>query len=74
MSKLLLPVAATLAVLGFAVAPAAAAGKTMHHAMHHRMSCLDYAWDSQEMKDCQAKGDTVAKPTSAKTKKSKKTT
>ena len=33
--------------------------KPMHHAVvrhsHHKMDCSDYAWQSQDMKDCEAK-------------------
>ena len=33
--------------------------KPMHHAVvrhsHHKMDCSDYAWQSQDMKDCMAK-------------------
>jgi hypothetical protein len=64
--------AACLASLGLAALPAAAqqtpAPKTdamqpmmgMHHKMAHPASCYDYAWDSQEQKDCLAKGDQPA--------------
>jgi hypothetical protein len=27
----------------------------MGHKSHHKMSCYDYAWESQDMKDCLAK-------------------
>jgi hypothetical protein len=33
---------------------------------HHGMSCYDYAWQSQEMKDCLAKKTSAQKPASHK--------
>lgn len=32
----------------------ASAKHHMHHRMAHKRSCYDYAWQSQQMKDCQA--------------------
>jgi hypothetical protein len=42
-----------------------------HKASHHKMSCYDYAWDSQAMKDCLAKG--TSKPMTKKSSKKKTT-
>ena len=38
---------------------------------HHGMSCYDYAWDSQEMKNCLAKSPSK-KPMAQKTSATKK--
>jgi hypothetical protein len=38
-------------------APKADAPKKVAAKSHHKMGCNDYAWDSQAMKDCMAKGD-----------------
>ena len=38
---------------------------------HHKMSCYDYAWDSQQMKDCLAKSSSK-KPMPQKTSATKK--
>ena len=81
MSKTLLTLAAAaLLIGGLASAPAQAAApakapahKMAHHASHHKKSCYDYAWESQQQKDCLAKGDTAAKPAAKKTSAKKKT-
>jgi hypothetical protein len=67
--------AACLATLGLASLPATAQQSPapnaaaphpmqhmmgMHHKMAHPASCYDYAWESQEQKDCLAKGDQPA--------------
>jgi hypothetical protein len=46
-------------------APKAAAPKKAMAKSHHQMSCNDYAWESQAMKDCLAKGDAKSMKTSA---------
>jgi len=38
---------------------------------HHKMSCYDYAWESQQMKDCLAKAGSK-KPAGQKTSTTKK--
>lgn len=38
-------------------APTTAAPKKAMAKSHHMMSCNDYAYESQAMKDCMAKGD-----------------
>jgi hypothetical protein len=65
-----------MAVAGLLAVPASAATKTPAAATqpadsgttakHHRMGCYDYAWESQEMKDCLAKHPAAAKPASHK--------
>jgi hypothetical protein len=42
--------------------------KSMHH---HKMSCYDYAWESQQMKDCLAKKE-GKKPMAKKASATKK--
>ena len=42
--------------------------KSMHH---HQMSCYDYAWESQQMKDCLAKKE-GKKPMAKKASATKK--
>jgi hypothetical protein len=80
MSKTLLSLAAAALLLGgLAVAPASAqtaapakkapAKHAMHHASHMK-SCYDYAWDSQQQKDCLAKPAAATAP--AKKGKKKK--
>ena len=73
MSKTLLSLAAAALIAGgLALAPTGAQAATAHKAAH-KMSCYDYAWDSQQQKDCLAKGDTAAKPAAKKTSAKKKT-
>lgn len=67
MKTLLSFAVATLLIGGFATA-ASAAG----HKGHHARSCYDYAWDSQEQKDCLAKGDTQPAPAKKHHKKAAK--
>ena len=54
---------AAIAVAGVLAMPAAAApadsGKPK---AHHHMGCYDFAWDSQDMKDCLAKHTSAQKP------------
>jgi hypothetical protein len=71
MSKTLLSLAvAALVAGGLATVSTGAEAATKSV---HKMSCYDYAWESQAQKDCLAKGDKpmMMKKTSAK-KKAKK--
>ncbi|HEY5209439.1 MAG TPA: hypothetical protein VIJ42_08360 [Stellaceae bacterium] len=55
---------AFLAAPAFAVdmpKKAEAHGK-MHHGMRHKMTCYDYAWESQAQKDCLAKPEGEQRP------------
>ena len=52
-------------VSAFAADAPKAAPKKMSMKSHHKMSCSDYAWESQAMKDCMAKGEMKATKTSA---------
>ena len=72
MSKTLLSLAAaTLIMGGLASVPTAAQAATAPaHKSMHKMSCYDYAWDSQQQKDC-LQGKPAAKKTVMK-KKTKK--
>jgi hypothetical protein len=45
--------------------------KPMAHKSSHKMGCYDYAWESQAMKDCLAKG--TSKPMMKKSTKKKTT-
>ena len=73
MSKTLLSLAAAALIAGgLAVVPTGAQAAAAHKSAH-KMSCYDYAWDSQQQKDCLAKGDTAAKPAAKKTSAKKKT-
>ena len=74
MTKMLTCLAAAVVIAGGLTAlPAAAAGTAApatkaapaHHKSAHKASCYDYAWDSQQMKDCLAKGDKMTKPAAA---------
>jgi len=86
MKKLMSITAAMMLAGGLVSAPAFAAGsapaaakpaaktmahKTMHKAVH-KASCYDYAWQSQAMKDCLAKGDKPMKMKKSMKKKAKK--
>jgi hypothetical protein len=76
MKKLIYVTAATLLVAGLAASPAFAATKkkmAAHHTTaHHTMSCYDYAWDSQDQKDCLAgKKPMMTKAAKKSTKKKK---
>ena len=82
MSKTLLTLAAAVLMIGgLASVPASAqtaapaskapAHKMAHHAAHHKMSCSDYAWESQAMKDCEA-GKSAAPAHKSSMKKSMK--
>jgi hypothetical protein len=67
--------AAALIIGGLASIPTSAEAATkapMAHKAVHKMSCYDYAWDSQQQKDCLAKGDKMAKPAVKKTSMKKK--
>lgn len=65
-----------MAVVGLLAVPASAATKTAAattpsadsgtKTSHRHMGCYDYAWESQEMKDCLAKHPAAAKPASHK--------
>ena len=78
MSKTLLSLAAaTLIIGGLASVPTSAQAATaapMAHKSVHKMSCYDYAWDSQQQKDCLVKGDKMAKPAVKKASTKKKAT
>ncbi|HTZ78481.1 MAG TPA: hypothetical protein VMC10_11250 [Stellaceae bacterium] len=50
-------------------APAKAKPMAMHMAAHHRMSCYDYAWQSQAMQDCLAKKDNMKSMKKSSSKK-----
>lgn len=39
----------------------------MHHRVAHKRSCYDYAWQSQQMKDCVSKAGSMSKPMAKKT-------
>ena len=52
MKAILAIAAATVLLGGLAAAPAVAAEKKMAH----KPSCYDFAWESQAMADCLAKG------------------
>ena len=82
MSKTLLTLAAAMLMIGgLASVPASAqtaapaakapAHKMAHHAARHKMTCYDYAWESQAQKDCLA-GKSAAPAHKAAVKKSKK--
>ena len=72
MNKKLLSLAAAALLVGglsLAASPADAAtpkkeGHYKHQAKHHVFNCYDYAWESQELKDCLDKAQ--AKQASAK--------
>jgi hypothetical protein len=60
----------------YAQTSAAPAAKPMkmpmaHKASHHKMSCYDYAYQSQAMQDCLAKGASASKPMMKKSTKKK---
>ena len=71
MSKILLSLAAAALLVGGLATLSTGAEAATKSA--HKMSCYDYAWESQAQKDCLAKGDKPAmvKKTSVK-KKAKK--
>jgi hypothetical protein len=67
-------VAAVGAIVGLLTMPASAAtaqgqSKPAAAKTHHKMSCGDYAWQSQEMKDCMAKQGATKKPATKKVSK-----
>jgi hypothetical protein len=70
MKKLFSLAAAALLVgsLASVSAFAADAPKKATTKPHHMMSCNDYAYESQAMKDCMAKGDAKATKASASKK------
>jgi hypothetical protein len=74
MSKTLFSLAAAALIIGgLASVPTSAEAATkapMAHKASHKVSCYDYAWDSQQQKDCLAKGD--AKPAVKKASVKKK--
>ncbi len=75
MSKTLLSLAAAALIVGGLATVSSGAQAATAHKSAHKMSCYDYAWDSQQQKDCLTKGDKAAKPAAKKTsmkKKSKK--
>jgi hypothetical protein len=76
MSKILFSLAAAALIIGglasVSTSAQAATKAPMAHKASHKMSCYDYAWDSQQQKDCLAKGDTMAKPAVKKTSMKKK--
>jgi uncharacterized low-complexity protein len=49
-----------------------AGGKKVAAKKRHTMSCYDYAWESQAMKDCLAKQPSGAEPAAAPKKSPKK--
>jgi hypothetical protein len=61
--------ASLCAGLALAAAPARAADMPAHkgtmHARHHKMSCYDYAWQSEKMKDCLARPAAMHRPRKA---------
>jgi hypothetical protein len=76
MSKTLLSLAAATLIVGsLALVPTSVQAATkapMAHKSAHKMSCYDYAWDSQQQKDCLVKGDKMAKPAVKKASTKKK--
>jgi hypothetical protein len=73
MSKTLLSLAAAALIAGGLATVSTGAQAAAAHKSAHKMSCYDYAWESQQQKDCLAKGDTAAKPAAKKTSAKKKT-
>ena len=76
MLKTLFSLAAAALIIGglasLSTSAQAATKAPMAHKASHMTSCYDYAWDSQQQKDCLAKGDKTATPAVKKTTMKKK--